>query len=138
MRSTFRRYRTYMLHSNNSINFLVRLAITQVPLIFLYATTLRMAGLDAINWVSATDAYSYLTMASAAPGFSAEQVPFHFAQRWVAHYLIGTFANVFGVDVYVVYASACFILCQFIIWITLDLLLKSTTDKKFAIFYFCL
>jgi hypothetical protein len=97
-----------------------------------------MSGLDAINWVNATDAYNYLTMASAAPGFSAEQVAFHFAQRWVPHYLIGTFTNVFRVDIYVVYVLACFILCQFIFWFTLNLLIKSTTDKKFAIVLFLL
>lgn len=136
MPSTFKRYWTYMLFSNYSINFLVRLAITQASLFFLYATTLRKSGLDAINWVGATDAYSYLMIASAAPGFPAEQVAFHFAQRWVPHYLIGIFSNVFGVNIYFVYALACFILCQFIFWITLDLLLKSTTDKNFAILLF--
>lgn len=118
--------------------FFMRLAITQLSLCFLYATTLGKFGSEAINWVGATDAYSYLMLAAAAPGFSAEQVAFHFAQRWVPHYLIGTFANVFGVDIYVGYVLACFILCQFILWITLDLLLKSTTDKKFAILLFLL
>lgn len=126
----------YASHKLN--NLFVRLVITQISLCFLYATTLRKFGSDAINWVGATDAYSYLMMASFAPGFSTEQVAFHFAQRWVPHYLIGTFANVFGVDIYVGYALACFILCQFIFWIILDLLLKSTTDKKFAIVLFLL
>lgn len=126
------------MFGKNLINFLTRFVITQASLLCLYLTTFPISGMNAINWVGATDAYSYLTMATASPGFPAESVAFHFAQRWVPHYLIGAFANYFDINIGTAYLISCFVLCELFFWIALNLLLKSTQDRELSIVLFLL
>jgi hypothetical protein len=66
---------------------------------FLYMTTLSLSFMAAIDWVQATEAFSYLEIAKAAPLFPTELLPYHFAQRWVPHYLVSMLASLSGLSI---------------------------------------
>lgn len=54
----------------------------------------------------AGDIISYVSIAEAAPGFPAERMPFHHAQRWPLPYALGLLHHATGVPVYALFRGA--------------------------------
>lgn len=115
-----------------------RAAIVLASLLFLHVTTYSLSFTAAVDWVQATDAYSYLAIAGAAPVLPADLLPYHFAQRWVPHYLVGLIAALPGFGLERAYVLAAFALCLMIFWLALDMLLRAFRDKGLAILVFLL
>lgn len=105
-----------------------RLVVVLLPLLFLYASTYQLPFLAAIDWVQATDVYSYLQISAAAPGLPAEALPYHFSQRWIPHYFVGVVSSLFSVDLGAVYTLAVLFLTFAIGWISFGVLRQSTRD----------
>lgn len=58
---------------------------------------------QAIDWVQATDVSSYSLIANYAFD-TPVKLEFHFAQRWVPHYIVGVLARTIGCDIHLSYA----------------------------------
>ena len=83
------------MHFNLLISILIYLA--------LLGTRHNLDIFAAIDWVNATDAYSYLLISSSAPNFPSESIDFHFSQRWIPHYLVGSLAEWSGMGLGLAY-----------------------------------
>lgn len=72
-------------------------------MVFLYLTRYHLPFNEAIDWVQATDVYSYLVISSSASKLPTDTIPYHFSQRWIPHYLVGCLAQLFGMDMGLAY-----------------------------------
>ena len=113
-----------------------RLAVVLLVLLFLYATTYQLPFTAAIDWVQATDVYSYLHISQSAPGLPAERIAYHFSQRWIPHYLVGIVSVLFSVDLGMVYTLAAFFVTFAIAWVSFGVLRRSTPHAGFACLLF--
>lgn len=113
-----------------------RLVVVVLVLVFLYATTYQLPFTAAIDWVQATDVYSYLHISESAPGLPAERIAYHFSQRWIPHYLVGIVSVLFSVDLGMVYTLAVLFLAFAIAWISLAVLRRGTPHAGFACLLF--
>jgi hypothetical protein len=113
-----------------------RLAAVLLVLVFLYATTYQLPFMAAVDWVQATDVYSYLHISGSAPGLPAERIAYHFSQRWIPHYLVGIVSVLFSVDLGMVYTLTVLFLIFAIAWISFGVLRQSTPNAAFACLLF--
>jgi hypothetical protein len=120
----------------NTEKILGRLAVVLLVLVFLYATTYQLPFMAAIDWVQATDVYSYLHISGSAPGLPAERIAYHFSQRWIPHYLVGIFSILFSVDLGMAYTLAVLFLTFAIAWASFGVLRQSTPHTGFACLLF--
>lgn len=93
-------------------------------LAFLFLTGYHLGFYDAIKLVDANDVYSYLKISSAAPSLPSEPVPFHFAQRFIPHYLVGYAAAAMGIRLETSYFIFNIILVAFIFTLSARLLFR--------------
>lgn len=109
----------------------IRLILPVILLIigFLYLTRYQLSFVDAIDWVHATDVYSYLVISSSAPNFPAENIPFHFSQRWIPHYLVGYLASFFGIDLEVTYSLVNIVFIIFMLRLMWGIVFQVAPDK---------
>jgi len=105
---------------------------------FLYLTRYPLSFLDAVNWVQATDVYSYLIISSAAPNLPTENISFHFAQRWLPHYAVGAFARFFSIDLGLAYTLSNGVLVASILLLSWNVLSRVARDQTFGILIFLL
>jgi hypothetical protein len=105
---------------------------------FLYLTRYPLSFLDAVNWVQATDVYSYLIISSAAPNLPTENISFHFAQRWLPHYAVGAFARLFSMDLALAYTLSNGVLVASILLLSCNVLSRVARDQTFSILFFLL
>jgi hypothetical protein len=122
----------------NKVPLASRIAIALITLSFLHVSTYSLSFTAAIDWVQATDACSYLAIARAAPALPVDLLPYHFAQRWVPHYLVGLVAGLPGLGIERAYVLAAFLLCLAIFCLSLDLLLRAFRDRYIAVLIFLL
>lgn len=113
-----------------------RLAIVLPVVLFLYVTTYQLPFLDTIDWVQATDVYSYLHISKSAPELPAERIAYHFSHRWIPHYLVGIVAVLSSVDLGMVYTLTVLMLTFAITWISFGVLWRGTRDAEFACLLF--
>jgi hypothetical protein len=105
---------------------------------FLYLTRYQVSFREAIDWVQATDVYSYLVIASSAPNLPTESLPFHFAQRWLPHYLVGCLAEFLSIDLGLAYGLSNFVVVVSILVVAWSILLQVAQDKTLGILVFLL
>jgi len=105
-----------------------RLVVVLLVLLFLYGTTYQLPFIAAIDWVQATDVYSYLHISESAPGLPAERIAYHFAQRWIPHYLVGIVSVLCSVELDMMYALAALFLTFAIAWISFGVLRRGARD----------
>lgn len=67
-------------------------------LAFLLLTGARQPLMDAVKLVDANDVHSYLKISGAAPALPSDTIPYHFAQRFVPHYLAGYASRFFHIS----------------------------------------
>ncbi len=118
------------------LNFQV--SVTVCLLCFLYSTRYHLPFIDSINWVQATDVYSYLVISSSAPNLPTESISFHFAQRWIPHYLVGCVAAILNMDLGLAYALISGVMVASIIVLAWSILLQAARDKTLGILIFLL
>jgi len=109
-----------------------------ITMLFLYLTTLQMPFLEAIKWVQATDVYSYLVISNSAPSLPLDKILFHFAQRWIPHYLTGIFAGTLHIDLALAYQLLNGIIIFTILILFKSLILKIVRFRSMGIFIFLL
>lgn len=120
----------------NLEKFSGRLAIVLPVLLFLHVTTYQLPFLASIDWVHATDVYSYLHISESAPGLPAQRIAYHFSQRWIPHYLVGTVSVLCSIDLSMVYRLAVLMLTLAITLISFGVLWRSARDAEFACLLF--
>lgn len=113
-----------------------RVAIVLTSLGFVYATTYFPALMVAIEWVQANDAYSYMAIAKAAPSLPADLLPYHFAQRWLPHHMVGLIAGMPSMNIERAYHLVGFLLCLAIFWLSLVTILSEVEDRGVALLLF--
>lgn len=104
----------------------------------LYLTAYHLSFYDSINWVQATDVYSYLVISSAVPNLPVDTVSYHFAQRWVPHYIVGYLASFFNIDLGAAYGISNGIVVVSILLLSGDILLRTARDQTFGILIYLL
>lgn len=118
------------------LNFQV--LVTVCLLCFLYSTRYHLTFIDSINWVQATDVYSYLVISSSAPNLPTESISFHFAQRWMPHYLVGCVAALLDIDLGLAYGLISGVVVASILILAWSILLQVARDQAFGILIFLL
>lgn len=124
-----------MHHQKSSIS---KFSLILWVMSFLYVTTFSLPFKDAINLVQASDVYSYLVISNSAPFFPIEKISFHFAQRWVPHYLTGIFSGLLDNDLALAYNILNIIIIFLILILFLSSILKVVADRAMAVFIFLL
>ena len=109
-----------------------------MTILFLYLTTFQLSFFDSINWVQATDVYSYLVISNSTPSLPIDKISYHFAQRWIPHYLTGILAGTFHIDLAFAYKALNGIIIFTILILFESLILKVVSDKIMGIFIFLL
>lgn len=105
---------------------------------FLYLTRYHLPFIEAIDWVQATDVYSYLVISSSAPNLPAESISFHFSQRWIPHYLVGRLAGFLGMDLGLAYGFANGAVVASILVLAWGILLQVARDQTLGVLIFLL
>lgn len=107
-------------------------------LVFLYLTRYHLPFIEAIDWVQATDVYSYLVISSSAPNLPAESISFHFSQRWIPHYLVGCLAGFLGMDLGLAYGLTNGAVVASILVLAWGIILQVARDQILGILIFLL
>lgn len=105
-------------------------------LIFLYVTRYHLPFIDSIDWVQATDVYSYLEISSAVPSLPSDEIPLHFAQRWLPHYLVGTAAAFWDIELGLAYGIINGAVVFSILLLAHSTLLQVAQDQEFGLLIF--
>lgn len=107
-----------------------------LTLLFLYGTKHYASLPDSIINIHAHDAYEYMKIATSAPKFPVEPIPYHFAQRWLPHYLIGWVAYTYNIEIPLLYSLCVAVLCFAIMFIYCSTLSLIMSDDKAKIISF--
>jgi hypothetical protein len=118
------------------LNFQV--LVTVCLLFFLYSTRYNLPFIDSINWVQATDVYSYLVISSSAPNLPTESISFHFAQRWMPHYLVGCVAALLDIELGLAYGLISGVIVASLLVLAWSILLQVARDQTLGILIFLL
>jgi hypothetical protein len=105
---------------------------------FLYLTCYHLPFYEAIDWVQATDVYSYLVVSSTAPNLPHETIPFHFSQRWIPHYVVGCLAFFGDMDLGFAYKLSNGLVIASILLLACSIFLQVSKDETFGILIFLL
>jgi len=105
---------------------------------FLYLTRYHLPFYEAIDWVQATDVYSYLVVSSTAPNLPNESIPFHFTQRWIPHYLVGCLAFFGDMDLGFAYMLSNGLVITSILLLANNILLQVSKDEALGVLIFVL
>jgi hypothetical protein len=120
----------------NKLSLVSRVAIVLASLGFLHVTTHWSSLMAAIELVQATDAYYYLAIANVTPALPVDLLPYHFAQRWMPHYLVGLVATAPSLSIERAYLLVGLVLCLAIFWLSLVTILNEVKDRGVAILLF--
>lgn len=134
----------YRTLSNTEINLVRRppfkriFSVVAFVFCFLIVTGRHLSFFQAITSVDATDTYSYLNISNAAPGFYSEPIPYHFAQRFIPHYVVGTVSNLLNCELGEAYYVANILLLAAILGLSLRLLFRQNKSSSITVFVFAL
>jgi hypothetical protein len=75
---------------------------------------------------------------STAPNLPSENIPFHFSQRWIPHYLVGCLAFFGDMDLGFAYILSNGVVIASILLLAYNILLQVSKDETFGILFFLL
>lgn len=112
--------------------------VTVCLLSYLYSTRYHLPFIDSTNWVQATDVFSYLVISSSAPNLPTESISFHFAQRWIPHYIVGYLADLLNMELGWAYGLSNGMVVALILIFSWSVLLQVAKDQKLGLIIFLL